>query len=170
VTQLRPMFDFAQMSDRDIADAGLDAAEAAFLRDVKIGVTNGDSLIMTVGWVQDGTWIELGRRGIGPDADQFGANIDPVNGKLATALVYGTESVAAYQLHGEHIPEGPQRYTGGVYYVARAKTADRGWLMRIFAGAGSGVQGHIDMASVYTALTHMGAFWALKMLEQYGKG
>jgi hypothetical protein len=169
VTSMEPRVIFANLNDRGIAELGLDAAEAAFQRDVQLGLTNGDSLIITVGAEDDGPWQELGRRAIGPDAEQFAANIDPDTGKLATALNFEMNSVDAYAQYRGHVPEGPQRYTGGVYYAARVKTADRGWLSRTFAGAASGVQGHLDMATVYAALTHMAAAWAFKMQALHGK-
>ena len=169
MTALEPKVNYAVLSDSDITTIGLDAAEATFRRDVAAGLTNGDSLIITVGFVKDGDWYELGRRGFGPHAEQFASNVDPATGKLATALQYRLESVAAYELRGDSIPEGPQRYTGGVYYVARVRTTDQGWMTRVFAGAASGVQGHLDMATVYAALTHMSAAWAFKMQALYGK-
>jgi len=136
---------------------------------VAAGFTNGDSLVMVVG-VVDPSWRELDYREIGPDAAEFRKNIDYANGKLATALFYQTESVAALEAHGDDIPEGPQRYTGGVHYTARVLTQERGWMKRNFAGAASGVQGHFDMRATYAALTTMGALWALKMQALHGKG
>jgi len=168
VSSLEPRVNFAVLGDTDIAEMGLDAAEASFRRDVSVGLTNGDSLIISVGYVEDGNWYELGRRGFGPHAEEFAANVDPGTGKLATALEYGMDSVAAYNEYGNDVPEGPQRYTGGVYYLARVKTDRQGWVCRTFAGAASGVQGHFDQATVYAALTHMAAVWALSMQGKYG--
>ncbi len=166
---LAPRIDFARLSDEGIANYGLEAAQDAFLRDVAEGLTNGDSLALVVGAVDDDEWVELGNRLFGPAGLEFVANIDPDEGKLATALRYEMDSIEANQLRGDSIPEGPQRYTGAVFHVARAHTAENGWMTRIFAGAASGVQGHVDMATTYTALTRMGALWALKMQTLHGK-
>jgi len=169
VSSLEPRVDFGALDDAGIAERGLDAAEASFRRDVAAGVTNGNSLIITVGYVEGRRWHEGGRRGIGPDAEKFAANIDPETGKLATALEYCVDSIVAYGEYDTDIPDGPQRYTGAVYYVAHVKTERRGWMRRTFAGAASGVQGHFDQATVYGALLHMAALWALSMQAQYGK-
>lgn len=170
IVNIKPKVDFAKLTDEEIAQHGLNAGQAAFERDVADGFTNGDSLAMVVGGVDSRSpmWRELGRREIGPDAAQFFENIGATDGKLATALTYQTESVAALQAHGDDIPAGPQRYTGGVYYTARVLTRERGWMTRNFAGAASGVQGHFDMKATYAALTTMGALWALKMQALHG--
>lgn len=167
---IKPQVDFANLTDEKIAQHGLDAGQAAFERDMAVGFTNGDSLAMVVGEASVGLWHELGRREIGPDAGRFFENIDYTDGKLATALTYQTESVAALEAHDNDIPDGPQRYTGGVYYTARVLTQEHGWMRRDFAGAASGVQGHFDMKATYAALTTMGALWALKMQVLHGKG
>jgi hypothetical protein len=148
---------------------GLDAAVAAFELDVQAGLTTNDSLAIVVGTVEKGVWNDLQGRLIGPDALQFVGNINEGTGKLATALRYETDSVNAYAVHGGQIPEGPQRYVGAVYYVARVETVEHGWMTRIFAGAASGVQGHFDQATTYSALTRMAALWALKMQALHGK-
>lgn len=169
MTTLAPKVNFAELSDEEIARRGLAAAKVAFKYDVEEGYANGDSLVIVVGALTGLEWVELGRDYFGPDAEEFAVNVDADTGKLATTLQFGMESIVAYQLHGAAIPEGPQRFTGGVYYVARVKTADNGWMLRIFAGAASGVQGHFDMAEVYSALLRMGACWAMKMQALYGK-
>jgi len=156
------------MSDVDIAEIGLHAAESAFDNDCSTGLVNGSSLAIVVGVIDDNTWIELGRAHFGPSAAEFDVNIDPVKGKLASAITYGMDSITARWSFGDHVPEGPQRWTGAVYYVARVKTLGNGWMVRIFAGAASGVQGHYDMATTYSALTRMGANWAFKMQSLYG--
>jgi len=168
MADLKPQIDFASMSDVDIAQAGLTAAMSAFDDDVSRGYTNGDSLAIVVGVVDDGQWVELSRGLFGADAEAFLDNIDPVTGKLATTLNYSADSISAYLQLGDSIPEGPRRWTGAVYYVARVQTAQR-WMHRAFVGAASGVQGHYDMATVYTALTRMGACWALQMQALHGK-
>jgi len=156
------------MSDEDMVDIGLDAAEVAFGHDRSTGLLNGDSLAIVVGTLDDDTWNELGRAHFGSAAAQFDVNIDPVKGKLATAITYGMDSITARWSFGDIVPEGPQRWTGAVYFVARVETL-QGWMVRTFAGAASGVQGHFDQATTYTALTRMGALWALKMQAIYGK-
>lgn len=163
MAELVPQVDYASLSDYDIAEIGLDAARAAFDCDVKAGLTNGDSLDIIVGTVNSlGEWLELGRRTFGPDGEQFFVNIEPDDGKLATVLTYNVDSILAYRRLGDKLPEGPQRWTGGVTHNAYAHTRE-GWRSRTFCGAASGVQGHFDMATVYTALTRMGAAWALQM-------
>lgn len=170
MTELDPRVDFAALSDRDIAELGLEAAVAAFERDVKAGLTNNDSLALVIGLLNHSSdWTELARRLIGPDAEEFLLNINPHNGKLATALRHRMNSVDAYEQFGTEVPNGPQRYTGAVFHTARVKTEEAGWLSRNFVGAASGVQGHFDMATVYSALTRMGALWALKMQAVFGK-
>jgi hypothetical protein len=169
IVEIEPQIDFAELTDEEIAQHGLNAGQATFEQDVAAGFTNGDSLAMVVGEVYAPLWHELGRREIGLDAAQFFENIGYEDGKLATALKYETESVAAFEAHGDDVPKGPQRYTGGVYYTARVFTRESGWMKRDFAGAASGVQGHFDMKATYTALTTMGALWALKMQALYGK-
>ena len=167
---IEPRVNFAGLTDEEIARHGLDAGRAAFVQDVVAGFTNGDSLAMVVGEVCAPVWHELGRQEIGPAAEPFFENIGFADGKLATALTYQSESVAAFETHGNDIPVGPQRCTGGVYYTARVLTRECGWMERDFAGAASGVQGHFDMTATYVALTPMGALWALKMQALYGKG
>ncbi len=169
MTSLEPQINFANMSDGEIADVGLTAAMLAFDEDVSMGFTNGDSLAIVVGEVSNGQWNELGRQIFGPEGESFLQYIDAETGKLSTVLKYSIDSITAYQDLGDLIPEGPQRWTGAVHYVARVQTVEHGWMIRDFAGAASGVQGHFDMATVYTALTRMGACWALKMQALHGK-
>ena len=159
--------DYGALTDEQITDIGLDAAAVAFANDVVAGLTNGDSLILVVGIKTLNGWTEWGRRSFGPDAAQFEINVDSEQGKLATSLQFGKDSVHAFQNYGDQIPKGPQRYTGGVYHVARAETK-RGWHSMVFAGAASGVQGHLDMAVTYSALTRMGAAWVLREIAHYG--
>ncbi len=168
---MEPRVEYGTLSDEDIAIIGLDAAEAAFLHDVEAGLTNGDSLILVVGTVGNtaSTWQELGRRGIGPNFEKFVGYVDPITGKLAMVLMRGENSDQVYEEFGDRVPEGPQRWTGGVYYAQSVQTVDEGWTGRNFAGAASGVQGYFDAATVYTALTRMGAAWALKMQALHGK-
>ncbi len=169
MTSLDPQIDFGRMSDSDITEMGLTAAMIAFTEDVGMGYTNGDSLAIVVGVASNGLWNELGRQIFGPEGEDFLPYIDFRTGKLSTAIKYGVDSIAAYQDLGDSIPEGPQRWTGAVHYIARVQTVEHGWMTRDFAGAASGVQGHFDMATVYTALTRIGACWALKMQALYGK-
>jgi hypothetical protein len=170
VTHFNPRIDFTALGDVEIAGHGLLVAEVVFNNAVSYGLTNGDSLAIVVGFVNDeGVWRELGRRFLGPDGYNFLGNISPQTGKLVTALRHEMDSIEANQLHGDVIPIGPMRYTGAVWHVARVQTVENGWMTRVFAGAASGVQGHFDQATVYTALTRMGALWAIKMQALHGK-
>jgi hypothetical protein len=169
MTVLEPQVDFANMSDYDIAQIGLVAAMNAFTEDSGMGYTNNDSLAIVVGEMVEGHYNELGSKTFGPDGADFIGNIDFESGKLATAIRYEVDSITAYQELGDVIPEGPQRWTGAVHFTARVKTAEQGWMTRDFVGAASGVQGHFDMATVYTALTRMGACWAMQMQALFGK-
>ncbi len=168
MTVFEPESIFVTMSDEDMAEIGLLAAEVAFDHDCSTGFLSGQSLAIVVGTFDNGMWNELGRSHFGPDAARFDVNIDSVKGKLATALIYEEDSIKAYWNYGDRIPEGPQRWTGAVYHVARVETLN-GWMERVFVGAASGVQGHYDQATTYTALTRMGALWAIKMQALYGK-
>jgi hypothetical protein len=73
----------------------MDAGETAFAQLVEIGATNGDSLFIRVGMINDGKYDEWGYRAIGPNADEFAENVDPKNGKLATVLEYFCDSIEA---------------------------------------------------------------------------
>lgn len=169
MAELQVQVDYAKIGDAEIAAYGLAAAKATFDRDVADGLTNGDSLIITLGVVDDRQWRSLVRDGFGPDSAQFAGNIDADTGKLATALRRHLDSITAYATFGDGIPEGPQRFTGGVYYVGRAKTVERGWMFRIFAGAADGVQGHFSQEAVSAGLQRMVAIWAMSMQALYGK-
>ena len=165
-----PIVDFKNLTDEAIANYGMDAGAALFAWLVSKGLVNGDSLALQVGCLDDeAIWWQFGRRFIGDDAHTFVGNIGSGDGKLAAALKYEKDSVEVYQIHGDVIPEGPMRYTGGVYFVGRVKTA-KGWMERIFAGAASGVQGHFDQAVMYTVITTMVGIWACKMQALHGKG
>lgn len=164
-----PKVDFGSLTDDEIAQYGLSDGKATFERDRAAGLTNGDSLAMVVGVRINGKWYELGNQEIGTDAAQFVPNIDYATGKLATALTYQLDSVDALSVYEDEIPEGAQQYTGGVFYTARVRTRDRGWMEREFAGASSGVQGQFDAKATAAAVRSMGALWVSKMEVLYGK-
>jgi hypothetical protein len=162
---LNTMLNYAAMTDADIAAFGLDAGETVFAQSVEAGATNGNSLYIRAGIITANGYNEWGCRAIGPNADEFAKNIGPEDGKLATVLKYADDTIVASRHFNP--PEGPQSWTGGVIHRAMVQVGDK-WRDCAFVGAASGVQGHFDMATVYTVLTHMGAAWALRERAQAG--
>jgi hypothetical protein len=166
---LTPKVDFASLSLIEMAQIALNAAEAAFKDAQAQGLVTDDSLAISIWMVSEVESEELRRRLIGADAEKFVENIDPETGKLATVLTYLMDSCVAYEAYGNEIPEGPQRWTGGAYLLARVQTAKKGWRHQGFACAASGVQGKFDAVFGGVAVRVMDALWSLKMLALYGK-
>lgn len=168
-TVTTPTIDFGSLTNEEIAQRALKRGKTTFELDRADGLVTGDSLAMVIGMRIHGKWCELGRQEIGTDAAQFVPNIDYATGKLATALNYQLDSVDALSVFEDEIPEGAQQYTGGVFYVARVKTRDCGWMQREFAAAASGVQGEFDANAAAAAVRFAGTLWVSKMQALYGK-
>lgn len=140
-----PELDLAVLSDTQIATIALNVGEATFHSLYISGVTAGpngpDALHMRVGSVVDGSFIQWGERTVNAGG-QFAVNTE---GKAETAATYRMNSDDAAAVHGDDIPEGPGRWTGGVYVSVRTKLND-GTLVTLNpnVAACSGVQGELD--------------------------
>lgn len=118
-------------------------------------------MYLEAGEIVDNTFHRMGTTQLGLDAEQFAVNTSPEDGKLWTVTQYGCDSITAVHNFGHEIPSGPRRWTGGVHHIARVEI-NGGWLERIFAVAGSGVQGEFDHTVASTIAVTMGSFWALR--------
>ena len=133
--------------DEWIAKLALDAGEAVFNVLYGAGITAGpkvpDALHMRVGTVVNGEFVQWGERTIG-DGNEFSVNTE---GKAMTAAAYGMNSDEAFARYGDSIPDGPQRWTGGVFVSVHTKFDDGIQVMLDpNVAACSGVQGEIDRA------------------------
>jgi len=144
-TMETPELDLAALSDAQIATIALNVGEATFHSLYVSGVTAGpngpDALHMRVGSVVDDTFIQWGERTVNTGS-QFAIN---TKGKAETAATYRMNSDDAATVYGNDIPEGPGRWTGGVYVSVRTKLNDGTQI--IFnpnVAACSGVQGELD--------------------------
>jgi hypothetical protein len=140
-----PELDLAALSDKQIATIALNVGEATFHSLYVSGVTAGpngpDALHMRVGAVVDDTFVEWGERTVG-NGSEFAVN---TVGKAGTASKYHMNSDAAATKYGNAIPEGPGRWTGGVYVAVTTKLNDTAWVMLDpNVAACSGVQGEFD--------------------------
>lgn len=169
--------DYLCMGITDCASLGLRVAMAGFTAARNMGALNEGHLYITLGEIRGGEYVQHADDGYGfdmahrlnPDTlagadaklyNQLKRNVSTKTGKLATVVEYRMDSVVAYHLFGENVLTGAKGWTGGVIHIARCHLTSGKWLVRIFAGAASGVQGVYDMATVYTALLHMAAAWA----------
>jgi hypothetical protein len=169
VTKRIPSVNFAELTDADITRQALERAGQLFNRNVQDGLTNGDSLIMRVGTADGGDWVEWGCKAFGPDGLDFIDNVNPVTGKLASAVYYQMNSGAADGIYHDEIPADARRYTGAVYHQAYVHTDRKDVMTKVFVAAGSGVQGEFDQASAAAAVFHMAALWAQQQLALHGK-
>ncbi len=140
-----PELDLAALSDRQIATIALNVGEATFNSLYVSGVTAGpkgpDALHMRVGSVVDGMFIQWGERTVNAGSE-FAVN---TVGKAGTAATYGMNSDDAAAQYGDAIPEGPGRWTGGVYVAVRTKfDDDTQTALDPNVAACSGVQGEFD--------------------------
>ena len=160
--RITPTINFADMDDKAIAAFGLRAGRRHFEGLLEEGALTDDSFFQQVGAIEGGTFVELGRDGIGDDWKQFKDNVSPDDGKIATVVEYGVDSIeAAYRYLRDRDEKDPRGWTGGVRFLVRVELTRGHWRERVFAGGGSGVQGHFDMSTVYATLTAMAAAWAL---------
>ncbi|HSW77666.1 MAG TPA: hypothetical protein VLG36_02615 [Candidatus Chromulinivoraceae bacterium] len=135
----------AVLSDTQIATIALNVGEATFHALYVSGVTAGpngpDALHMRVGTVVDGLFVQWGERTVG-DGEAFAVN---TVGKANTAAAYRMNSDDAFAQYGEAIPEGPGRWTGGVYVSVSTKLDnDSRTSLDPNVAACSGVQGELD--------------------------
>lgn len=142
---MKSALDIARLSDAQIATIALNVGEATFNSLYVSGVTSGpngpDALHMRVGAVVDGTFVQWGERTVG-NGSAFAVNTE---GKANTAATYRMNSDDAFVQHGEAIPEGPQRWTGGVFVSVQTKLSDDTWVaLDPNVAACSGVQGELD--------------------------
>lgn len=140
-----PELDLAALSDGQIATIALNVGEATFHSLYVSGVTTGpngpDALHMRVGSVTGNTFVEWGERTVG-NGSQFAVN---TVGKAGTAATYGMNSDDAAAAYGDVIPEGPGRWTGGVFVSVRTKfDDDTQAALDPNVAACSGVQGELD--------------------------
>jgi hypothetical protein len=169
VTTRTPPVDFKHLTWFEIGAMGLAASRRNFDGDVEDGLTNGDSMVVRLGYMDDDRYVELSSGVFGPDGEGFRDNIDQRNGKLATSIWFDLDSIDAVHEYPDRIPEGPRGYTGAVTLLARAHTRYNGWMKQRFTGAGSGVQGHFDAATVSAGLRRMAACWAQQQYAEFGE-
>lgn len=164
----KPKLELAHLSDAQIATISLDAGAAVFSSLVSFGVTTGpngpDALHMRVGAAVHGTFVQWGERTIG-NGDAFTINTD---GKAETATVYEMNSDDAFAEYGDDIPEGPQRWTGGVFVQVQTKLDDNTVVeLDPNVAAASGVQGEIDRTVSATVANVAASLVSLREKARY---
>ncbi len=166
-----PTFDYASATDEQIGQLGITAAKRHFDGALEDGLPDGDSLAISLGYVgPDGGYIELARDTFGDDGEQFFLNINPEDGKIATAIQYRMDSDLAAANYGEPNSKNRRWWTGGVFRQKLVTLKSGRRLTRIFVGAASGVQGDFDDDTVSAGLRRMSAVWAQRELAREAAG
>ena len=139
----------ARLTNGEIAQIGLNAAEAAFLSlvDDKVVIgANGDAnaLHIRVGVVWEKGFLEWAQRTLA-NGEEFAKNTGS-DGKAGTAAKFGMDSFAAFLKHGDAVgPEGPRRWRGAKHVPTVVDLKD-GSVVDLLGSIGStsGAQGPID--------------------------
>jgi len=162
-----PAFDYASATDEQLGQLGLKAARRHFTGALEDGLLNGDSLAISLGYVgPDGEYVELAQDTFGDDGDEFFVNINPQDGKIATAIQYRMDSDVAAANYGEPNSNNRRWWTGAVWRQKIVTLRSGRRLTRIFVGAASGVQGDFDDDTVSAGLRRMAAIWAQRELAR----
>ena len=169
-----PLVDYGQLTDEELVEMAFNEVGECFNRNRDLGLLRGPKgalLHIRFGTVDhEDCYQELGCRNLGGEAaEQFEPNTSPDNGKLSTAIKYFMDSGDAARECGDAIPEGPQRWTGGAYYLAVVETVRHGRMALNLAGAASGLQGRWDLAFVKLLIHVYATLWCLKQEARYGK-
>lgn len=167
--ETRPQIErLAKLTDAEIAEIALVAAEAAFKAllpyNVVIGASGDPSdLHMRAGRAIDSAFAEWGQRTLG-NGEQFARNTGD-DGKAGTAAEFEMSSGDAFLVHGERVGEGPRQYTGADFVelmVVDEQDACGYKYLDGAVGAASGAQGLIDVIPAATAARAVGSLVVLR--------
>ena len=157
----------AAPSDEALADKALELANFVFTDLITHKVAHGESLHIRIGVFDDEDFVQLGETFYGTPNDDLRFNTSAETGKLATVGKYRMDSAAAYERYGDKVGEdGPKRWKGGVYRIARVWLPDGTLRTRAFGCAASGVEGSYDAVVAVYAVSLLVGMWEERELAQ----